>query len=336
MKTIKKLKLKLKILGFIFSIVSIFLIFSCEKESKENINDSIPTITNSISVLTPFDMKVQNNIALISFVQSAKLFTIDLSMEDSDKQIAIIKKAIADDIPLKIFVKENTGNIVKIENVSQIEVTRYKSLLFGPEEVKKREASKKATSALTFVSDYNKLNYLFGIVKNQSCGNPSASSPCITFRYAVDGCYARAHKIRQILLSLGYESNKHFVYGNLVASTGACCVKWTYHVASYVYVKNFSGGYDEWIIDPSLFPNGPVSPANWRSACLNTSPLCSATTNFTLPTLYSYPYATYGYVKTSGDVYYYNPSTGKVIYDYPNYANTDATLRAFSNLSGCN
>jgi Glutaminase len=334
MKTIKKLKLR--ILGFIFSIVSMFLIFSCEKESKENINDSAPTVTNSISVLTPFDMKVQNNIALISFVQSAKLFTIDLSSKESDKQIEVVKEAIANDIPLKIFVKKNTSSIIKIETVSQIEVARYKSLLVSPEEAKKREeASKKATSALTFVSDYSTLNYLFNIVKNQSCGNPSASSPCITFRYAVDGCYARAHKIRQILLNLGYESNKHFVYGKLIASTGTCCVQWTYHVASYVYVKNFSGGYDEWIIDPSLFPNGPVSPSNWRSACLNTSSVCSVTTNFALPTLYSYPYATYGYVKTSGAVYYFNPSTGNTIYDNT-YASTNATLSAFSNLSGCN
>ncbi len=331
MKTINKLRIAV----FLFSIVATFLFFSCEKEGKEDIEKTVTDITNSISVLTPFDLKIENNEALVSFVQSAKLYTVDLSSKESDKQIEVIKEAIANDIPLKIFVNKNTGNILKIETVSQIEVARYKSLLVSPEEAKKREASNKATSALTYVSDYNTLNYLFNIIKNQSCGNPSASSPCITFRYAVDGCYARAHKIRQILLNLGYESNKHFVYGKLIASTGTCCIQWTYHVASYVYVKNSSGGFDEWIIDPSLFPNGPVSPSNWRSACLNTSAACAAVTNFALPTLYSYPYATYGYIKTSGAVYYFNPSTGNTIYDSPNYSNTDATLRAYNNLSGC-
>ncbi|MEF9480737.1 protein-glutamine glutaminase family protein [Chryseobacterium sp. 1B4] len=85
------------------------------------------------------------------------------------------------------------------------------------------------------------LNSLFAQIKNQACGTSTASSPCITFRYPVDGCYARAHKMRQILLNAGYDCEKQFVYGNLRASTGTCCVSWVYHVAILVSFKNASG-----------------------------------------------------------------------------------------------
>jgi hypothetical protein len=59
--------------------------------------------------------------------------------------------------------------------------------------------------------------------------------------------------MRQILNNAGYECEKQFVYGNLRASTGTCCVSWVYHVAILVSFKNASGVVEKRIIDPSWY-----------------------------------------------------------------------------------
>ena len=112
---------------------------------------------------------------------------------------------------------------------------------------------------------------------------------------------------------------KQFVYGNLAATTGTCCVRWGYHVAPLVYVY-VNGFIQERIIDPSLFPNGPVTPIVWRNACKITS--CNASANTT------------SFINLHGSYYYYNPSTNSGIVDN-NYINTNCVLGRFKNYYGC-
>jgi hypothetical protein len=124
--------------------------------------------------------------------------------------------------------------------------------------------------------------------------------------------------MRQILLNAGYDCEKQFVYGNLRASTGTCCVSWVYHVAILVSYKNASGIVEKRIIDPSLFSSGPVTDAAWRAACTNTSCGSASVSSF---------------ANTAGNVYYRSPS-GSLLYDN-NYVNTNCVLNIFSSLSGC-
>jgi hypothetical protein len=314
MKIKKHSELRLSL--FLFTLFAAFFIFSCEKNEKTESTNPIEAKATDAGILTPFNILIENKTAFVSFVQSAQLFSLDLSVTQNAKKLALINDCIKKDLPLRIEVANNSTAISSVVLASDDETKKYKSLLVSKDEMLARERANKVT-ATAIIPNQATLTNLFNIIKNQSCGS---GSNCITFRYAVDGCYARAHKMRQILLANGYDSRKQFVYGNLAASTGSCCVRWGYHVATLVQFVNASNKVEERIIDPSLFSSGPVTPLTWRNGCIRTS--CNASAYVSQ------------YVNMPGNVYYYNPSSGYTMYD-TNYINTNCVLTIFKNLSGC-
>lgn len=259
----------------------------------------------------PVGIEKENGKYKVSFIVSAQPFQIKDS-KDNEAYISMIEQAVKDESPIHVFMKGNTTEIAKVEKATQDDIRYFKSVL--TKETKSDNSQKLAS----VIPDLATLNSLFTQIKNQSCGTSTASSPCITFRYPVDGCYARAHKMRQILINAGYDCEKQFVYGNLRASTGTCCVSWVYHVAILVSFKNASGVVEKRIIDPSLFSSGPVTDAAWRAACTNTSCGSASVSSF---------------ANTAGNVYYRSPA-GSLLYDN-NYVNTNCVLTTFSSLSGC-
>lgn len=246
----------------------------------------------------------------VSFILSAQPYEIK-DTKENEAYISMISQAVKNETPVQIFLKANSNEIAKVEKATAEDVRYFKSV-FTKEE---RGVTNRLASV---IPDLATLNSLFTQIKNQSCGTSTASSPCITFRYPVDGCYARAHKMRQILNNAGYECEKQFVYGNLRASTGTCCVSWVYHVAILVSFKNASGVVEKRIIDPSLNSTGPITDTAWRAACTNSTCGSNSVSSFT---------------NTAGNVYYRSPS-GSLLYDN-NLVNTNCTLTAFSALSGC-
>lgn len=258
----------------------------------------------------PVGIDDENGKLKVSFIVTAQFYTIE-STKENQKYIEIIRQAVKDESPVHVYIIPNTTTIAKVEKGTEEDVAYFKSAL--TKEV--RTETSKLTSVIPNLAT---LNSLFAKIKSQSCGTTTASSPCITFRYPVDGCYARAHKMRQILINNGYDSEKQFVYGNLKASTGTCCVAWSYHVALLVSFKNSAGATEKRIIDPSLFASGPVTDTAWRNACINTS--CGSA-------------SVSSYANTAGNVYYRSPG-GSLLYDN-NYINTNCVLTTFSLLSGC-
>ncbi|MEG0926038.1 MULTISPECIES: protein-glutamine glutaminase [Chryseobacterium] len=246
----------------------------------------------------------------VSFILSAQPYEIK-DTKENEAYISMISQAVKNESPVHIFLKANSNEIAKVEKATAEDVKFFKSTLTKEE----RGTTDRLTSVIPNLAT---LNSLFTQIKNQSCGTSTASSPCITFRYPVDGCYARAHKMRQILNNAGYECEKQFVYGNLRASTGTCCVSWVYHVAILVSFKNASGVVEKRIIDPSLNSTGPITDTAWRAACTNST--CGST-------------SVSSFANTAGNVYYRSPS-GSLLYDN-NLVNTNCTLTAFSALSGC-
>ncbi|MGE8432707.1 protein-glutamine glutaminase [Chryseobacterium joostei] len=246
----------------------------------------------------------------VSFILSAQPYEIK-DTKENEAYISMISQAVKNETPVQIFLKANSNEIAKVEKATAEDVRYFKSVLTKEE----RGVTNRLASV---IPDLATLNSLFTQIKNQSCGTSTASSPCITFRYPVDGCYARAHKMRQILNNAGYECEKQFVYGNLRASTGTCCVSWVYHVAILVSFKNASGVVEKRIIDPSLNSTGPITDTAWRAACTNSTCGSTSVSSFT---------------NTAGNVYYRSPS-GSLLYDN-NLVNTNCTLTAFSALSGC-
>ncbi|MCX6316308.1 MAG: protein-glutamine glutaminase family protein [Bacteroidetes bacterium] len=137
------------------------------------------------------------------------------------------------------------------------------------------------SSLISVVPNITTLNTIFNTIKNQCCQSPGLLiyGTCIPFQFVTDGCYARAHKMRQIIESYyGYTSYKVFNYacsGSATLSVNAtlwgnnCCVKWWYHVTSYVFVQSRTGAV-AYAIDPAMF-KGPVPIATWLEAQKNVS-----------------------------------------------------------------
>ncbi|AZA80042.1 hypothetical protein EG347_22390 [Chryseobacterium sp. G0186] len=248
----------------------------------------------------------------VSFILSAQPYEIK-DTEENKAYISMISQAVKDESPVHIFLKANSNEIAKVESPTSEDIRFFKTTF--TKEIKEDGVARRLASVIPNLAT---LNSLFTQIKNQSCGTSTASSPCITFRYPVDGCYARAHKMRQILNNAGYECEKQFVYGNLRASTGTCCVSWVYHVAILVSFKNASGVVEKRIIDPSLNSTGPITDTAWRAACTNST--CGST-------------SVSSFANTPGNVYYRSTS-GSLLYDN-NLVNTNCTLTAFSALSGC-
>lgn len=302
--------------NFFLSMMAFVTILSSNACSDSNANQD-PNLTSKeanialkdIGKTVPVGIDEENGKLKVSFIVTAQFYTIESSKENQ-KYIDIIRQAVKDESPVHVYIIPNTTTIAKVEKGTEEDVAYFKSALT-------KEVRTETSKLTSVIPDLATLNSLFAQIKSQSCGT-TASSPCITFRYPVDGCYARAHKMRQILINNGYDSEKQFVYGNLKASTGTCCVAWSYHVALLVSFKNSAGVTEKRIIDPSLFASGPVTDTAWRNACINTS--CGSA-------------SVSSYANTAGNVYYRSPA-GSLLYDN-NYINTNCVLTTFSLLSGC-
>ncbi|WP_160136857.1 protein-glutamine glutaminase [Chryseobacterium sp. c4a] len=306
----KKFLLSLMVFASVLSMNSC----SDSNANQENLNTQSKEIAmKDYGRTVPVGIDKEDGKFRVSFILSAQPYEIK-DTKENEAYISMISQAVKNESPVHIFLKSNSNEIAKVESPTLEDIRFFKSAL-----TKEVKAEKGITNKLaSVIPDLATLNSLFTQIKNQSCGTSTASSPCITFRYPVDGCYARAHKMRQILNNAGYECEKQFVYGNLRASTGTCCVSWVYHVAILVSFKNASGVVEKRIIDPSLVSTGPITDTAWRAACTNST--CGST-------------SVSSYANTAGNVYYRNPA-GSLLYDN-NLVNTNCTLTAFSALSGC-
>lgn len=108
---------------------------------------------------------------------------------------------------------------------------------------------------------------VFDAMSATSCDPLTVPSPCIPFLYPDDGCWARAHEMCRLMISMGLSPRKVWIQGSLYVSTRNnpnCHVWWGWHVAPTLCVRG-----PRWfrtqpmVIDPSLFTK-PVSEANWE------------------------------------------------------------------------
>lgn len=189
------------------------------------------------------------------------------------------------------------------------------------------------------IPSYKVAKDIFDFCAAQSCHlpGPPAISHCIPFQYVRDGCYARAHKMRQVIEDqYGYCSEKVFSFANqggdslavVAGKWGGCCVTWWYHVAPLVRVRikiklprlgtlEFSLAM---VIDPSMFDK-PVLLSSWLSAQEN--PSCSPSAHVSMYSIQ--PSSAYWPANYAGTSFGTDPS----------YASTHATLVNYKNLTTC-
>jgi hypothetical protein len=102
----------------------------------------------------------------------------------------------------------------------------------------------------------------------------------IPFHYPPDGCYARAHRVEELLTEMGYASEKVFALAGSrplrvrspyadnpqlgQAGEPAPNVTWAWHVAPIIRVRDPQRGLVETVIDPSM-AGVPISLADWET-----------------------------------------------------------------------
>ncbi|MDO4763750.1 MAG: protein-glutamine glutaminase [Flavobacteriaceae bacterium] len=303
---------------FFLILTAILLIFSCSRKDKvgETPKHRLGEIPEIRHIDMPTEVKKESNELKVSLLISHRFFQLEEN-QSNQKFVALIEKAQKNGEFLTFYFKEGTNKIVRVEEISEED----KKML----ERASIPITKVNSNLQSIVPDEATLNKLFEEIKTQTCSFDK-KYPCISFDYPEDGCYARAHKMKQFLAQKGYDCEKQFIYGNLrirydgiTPERGGCCVNWSYHTSVLVSYRDERGKVQKKILDPSISKKGPLSVEEWEKACQNSS--CGdveITKSITV----------------SSDIYARNINGDKVIYD-PNYKNTDCVLQIFSRVFGC-
>jgi hypothetical protein len=98
----------------------------------------------------------------------------------------------------------------------------------------------------------------------------AAQQEYIAFKYRVDGCYARAHLMVQLMQRLGLNPRKVWAFATppdslRVTTPAGNTVLWGYHVAPTITVQETGQPPQEMVLDPSI-ADKPVSVTDWKNA----------------------------------------------------------------------
>jgi len=282
-------------------IALVFTIGSCEKQSEPASFEIDWDSTDFRGNLTPdiISEELQEGIARIGFMQTAVLFTLKVGTEEGRHFLTAIQNAKKAMVPIEVYVFPKTTEIAGVKPASSEAVKAFKSSI---------QPIVKTKESLPVIPNMATLNALFAELQILN----------VPWAYKADGCYARAHKMRQHLLAKGWESGKLFLHGQLAADAGTCCAYWGYHVAPLVRVRN-GANIELMVLDPSLF-SAPVSQGTWEAKCKSTT--CSSTV-WGSSSLYH------------GSVYYVNATGTYGTYDHT-YSKTNCTIAEYTGRTGCN
>jgi len=287
----------------------------------------------------------------ILFNERQQIFSLGKKMRSAREVSAQLKDSIKNNQPVRAVLDPRKGIIEKIETPSAGEIEEFRKtrkLLKEPSKPLRIEAStidptvfnvveyklKWPAFALCkkIVPNYKKAKKIFDFCANQSCHLPGPYdiSPCIPFQYVIDGCYARAHKMRWIITTKYHHCcEKVFSFANQNYDTlavkankwGGCCVFWWYHVAPLIRVSIAIPPFGKlktsikitlaMVIDPGMFDK-PVLLSTWLSAQENKN--CSANAKVSM------------YSIQPGSAYWPANYQGTQFGTDDTYAQTDATL----------
>jgi hypothetical protein len=300
----------------------------------------------------------ERNIAFRFFERQA-IYRIDKTDRAYSNNIAMLGEALRNNLPVRFSYNPQTLVITNITKATQEEVRAYNtgsgpnspSMKIKGADLVSVDVTKIDTGIFNRV-DYQKWfpafrlckkvvpNYatlvnIFNYCASQGCNKPAVYTipNCIPFQYVQDGCYARAHKMRQMIIEkYGYCVEKVFSFAIGVPNTlavkanmwGGCCVQWWYHVVPLLRVNIQAGGNTYqvcYVIDPGMFTM-PVTLATWLQAQKNTE--CSSNANVT------------SYSIQAGSAYWpsFYGSTNSFATD-PNYTMTEQTLINYKNGVTC-
>jgi hypothetical protein len=351
----------------------VLLLVACNNGSKQNnAAEKVKTDSTVAPKRTQTDMSDLLTIALINesrdgkniefrFYERQAIYKIDKTSTAYRSNADLLNEALKNNIPVRFGINPQSLNIINITKATAEEVrayntgngpnspdTKIKGADIVPIDVLKIDTAvfNRVDYQIRFpvfrlcdnvVPNYATLVDIFNYCASQGCNNPSpyTITNCIPFQYVHDGCYARAHKMRQMISKkYGYCVEKVFSFAIGVPNTlavkanmwGGCCVEWWYHVVPLLRlnVKSKSGQVYQlcYVIDPGMFTK-PVTLSTWLQAQKNTG--CNANATVT------------SYSIQPGSAYWpsFYGSTNSFATD-PNYTMTEQTLIGYKNGVTCN
>lgn len=256
--------------GLFILILSLSIFSSCQKQeglidSKLELRtETISSQTNQerefIDLVQIHDEIGENSLHYVTLGESPQLFSFSKNITSFRK---LIDESVANKEPLKVYVN-SFGEVISIkllttENKKKWDENNEKEITNLT--IRDKETGESRGFSKSFNS-FNSVKSIYNYMQAQSCSNYSQPEtyPCITFQYKPDGCYARAHKMKQVLENKFRKTcNKIFAYGFMNSGCGSN-KGWIFHVAPLVYVGNTA-----YVIDPSLKNvYSPLTVRQWK------------------------------------------------------------------------
>lgn len=330
---------------------------STEKTTDKPDTTTKPTEPTLLTIAAINEIPDSKNIE-VRFYERAAIYTLDKSEKSYTDSKAFFDEAIKTNRPVRCILSAIKNSIISIDKATDVEIRNYnegeginskKMRILGAAPLK-IDINKIDTSVFNrvdyqikfpvlrlcnnIVPNYATLVSIFNDCASQGCNNPPpyTITNCIPFQYVRDGCYARAHKMRQMISKkYGYCVEKVFSfaegYPNKLAVKanmwGGCCVEWWYHVVPLLRLNvNFGKRTYQicYVIDPGMFTT-PVTLSTWLQAQKNTT--CNANATVT------------SYSIQPGSAYWPLGSSASFGTD-PNYVQTEQTLIGYKNGVTCN
>ncbi|RMZ58370.1 hypothetical protein D1632_12140 [Chryseobacterium nematophagum] len=314
-----------KMIFFATCIVT-FTLTSCTQDREMNEVAAIPTDVAIISKnaeesnnMTPFDINKVNDNYEVAFAESARVYNI-ANTPQNNQYIQRLKEAVESHTSLLITIHQNT--ITNVQNTRVKRSTEMYLKEIGYDKLRNTIEQWELHEITNFLSNPNKYKIInvnvLNLFMNNTLSYQSYGIP--NFKYRTDGCYARAHRMRQMLKEKGIKCEKIWVYGYLRAITPENkVINWRYHVTVAVNVR----GMGKMVIDPA-FQNTAMTPNEWKQKCLNNKYIAGASG-------YA-PRVTRNTFYTSSDFYQisgFDKFRQPISIDDKTYRKTNATLRNY-------
>ncbi|WP_295801101.1 protein-glutamine glutaminase family protein [Mucilaginibacter sp.] len=213
--------------------------------------------------------KMEDNFVHVTFWDHSALLKLEMTIEHAQAYLDLLTQSLHSGEQVLMSVKNGLiYNVRPYDGVANNWFRDSRQYSFEP-------------STLKPVITEAELAQIFTYLANEACTlNPLNIDYCITFQYVWDGCFARAHKMREVMQSqFNVTCQKIFNYGSLAVAAYNHCVTWGWHVAPVVTVVSTTGINEQYVIDPSVAAM-PLTITQWRNIQLNS---CSGHA-----TLYSY------------------------------------------------
>lgn len=344
------------------SLLFLLLAFSNHDRTASSIQANRFTVTGdttafndtalvSVAALIP---SADGRSVTVIFNEREQVFSIPRGEKNFDIFNRSFEASLKSKSPLKVITNPRKGSFTAVTQPSATELELFKSLrreMLPGDKAERIEISKIDTATFNIVGEYLKwpvfrkctsivpdyatAKQIFDYCAQQSCDifGPHQVNPCIPFQYVIDGCYARAHKMRWIIENhFHYCSEKVFSFANQgnhclavqANKWGGCCVQWWFHVTPVIRVKSPFGKFGRtlaYVIDPGMF-NQPVLLSTWLQAQENLA--CSANAHVDF------------YSIQPSSAYLPTYPTGAPYTTDPNYTATNNTLIGYANGHTCN